>query len=140
MAEHIPLNNVQTYVYSTLTNDATLQALGVVVRDYAGLNLALPAVTIGQYTQETSGTKGVPVSDVTFDVECWSNASGMKELNQIMTAAAQALTASEPSLSGGYEATVGTVDLAQALVEVGQEGEEIRHGIVQIRWHVAYTG
>jgi len=140
MAEHIPLNSVQKAVFDILTNDATLVSLGVTVTEWMSESQPFPAVTFGQYEQNEGNTKGVPTTEAVMDIDCWSNIHGFKEVNQIMNAATQALTTSELSLAGGYQSTQGQLAQAQGFIELDPQGNVIRHGVVRIRWYVAYTG
>jgi hypothetical protein len=138
---HIPLNSLQTAVYTALSNDATLQSLSVTVADWVPETHDWPLVAIGAYDVERDTTKALPIIAATFEIECWSNGQGYKELNQIMDAVCQALTADTAlSLSGNYEVTDGNLSHAEAFPDVTPQGEVVRHGIVNVLWHVAYVG
>lgn len=137
--EHIPLNSLQTAVYTALSGDATLAALGASVRDWRVVDLDYPSVTLGPYTQESDRTKGYPVCVVTMEVDCWSKYEGFKEVNQIMEAVVAALTGSALTLTGGYETTNSQLVQALGLVEIDPQGNVTRHGVVQIRWFVIKT-
>lgn len=139
--ERIPLNTLQTAVYGILSVDTTLQALGVTVCDWMTQSQPMPAVTIGTYNQEGENTKRYAVTFVTMEIDCYSNTGGFKEVNQIMDAVVQALTpASALSLADGYQATNGMLVSAQGFPDIDLEGNLFRHGVVQIGWHIAYTG
>jgi hypothetical protein len=76
-----------------------------------------------------------------MEIDCWSNAGGFKEVNQIMDAVVQAMTDTTALvLTGGYQATNGFLVGAQGLVDIDPQGTLVRHGIVQIGWFLAYTG
>ena len=138
---HIPLNALQTAVYTALSNDATLASLNVTIADWVSESHDWPLVGIGSYDIDRDTTKQIPIIAVTYEIECWSKGQGFKELNQIMDAVAQAMTANtELSLSGGYQVTDGNLAHAEAFPDVDPQGEIVRHGIIHVLWHVAYIG
>ena len=97
----------------------------------------MPAVVIGAYSQDSNSVKGTAAADVTMTIECWSDTHGMKEVNQIMDAVVQVLTVSTPFvLTGGFSATNGRLVHAEAVVDVDPQGNTVRHGLVDILFHV----
>ena len=137
MSDHIPLNSVQTAVYSILAADVTLVALGVPVFDWVEENQGYPYVTLGEYTQENDESKDGSISEVVMELGCWSSSRNTKQVNEIMNAVAQALTTANLTLSGGYRSLRrGFMVSASAVIAEDPNGRIIRHGTVQVGWLV----
>jgi hypothetical protein len=83
----LPLSEVQTAIFNAL-----VPALAPTpVLDHAGPNQVFPYVTIGESISTEMDTLNEQSIDIEMTVHVWSRQDGMKECQQLMTAAKNAL-------------------------------------------------
>ena len=86
MSTQTSLGELQTAIYTRLTNDATLAGVITGVFDFANvpLNQAFPYVTIGDATEAPNNTLGRRGYDTTLTLHIWSKYKGFKECQTIL--------------------------------------------------------
>lgn len=91
---------VQTIVYTTLNNDATLGTLASGVYDYVPESTDYPYVTIGDFTENRLDMMGRKGKNITFRVHVWSEYKGNKEAANILGRVDTLLDTVDISVSG----------------------------------------
>lgn len=123
--------SLQQAIYTTVTNDAALNALIGPPRlyDHVPQNTAYPYLTLGQSTVRDWST-GTEVGDEhSLTLHVWSRASGRKEANDIMAALKDALHDRALTLSG-YR----LVNMRHELSEARREPDgDTYHGLIRFR-------
>lgn len=76
--KRIPLNVLTKELYELLTANLT-----VPVYDDVPYDAVLPYITFGLFTCKTAGTKVNDITDVTINIDVWSDYQGKKEVNEI---------------------------------------------------------
>lgn len=76
--KRIPLNALTKDLYILLSDN-----LSVPVYDDVPEDAALPYITFGAFTCKSAGTKVNDISDVTINIDIWSEYQGKSEVNTI---------------------------------------------------------
>ena len=121
----LPLSEVQTALFNALV--PALDPVPVV--DHAGPNQVFPYVTIGESISEETDTLTEQAVDIEMTVHVWSRQEGMKECQQLMALAKDALDRRRLPAAGFQWVTTIWI-YAQTL----REPDGItRHGILRFR-------
>jgi len=120
----IPLNALQTGVYSLLTSGQT-----TTVYDDVPPGVTLPYITFGAFTCKQNGTKNTDISDVTLQIHVWSDYYGKSEVNTIADEVATVLASVKIDLSAdNFTVIEQYVDFFEAFAE--DEGGY--HGVITL--------
>lgn len=144
MAERLPFDAMQMAIFSRLT-DAT-NGIGSTYKDADGnwkvydhvpQDPPMPYVELGGFIGAEEGIKNRRTKEQTFSVHAVSDASGYRELNDLMNAIAQSVTAAEfGSLSDDFRVANGSIRISsfEVLKDYDADtGELFRHGILRVR-------
>lgn len=96
------LKEIQTAVYQTLSNDATLKGMVTGIFDFVPENQAYPYVTIGDATEVPFRTFGRNGSNTTLVLHIWSRYKGFSEGLDIL-AQLNSLLDAQPIAVDGYD-------------------------------------
>jgi len=121
---------LQSTVYSTLTGDSTLTtSLGASIFDEVPEGTATPYVTIGEDTTTDYSAKGIDGSDITVNIDVWSEYKGSKECKEIMDRIHDLLHDSNLSVSG-----FNLVNLRFEFSDILRDPDGVtRHGVMRFR-------
>ncbi len=84
----IPINALQKGIYSILSQYQTTD-----VYDGVPENAAMPYILISDYEYEVQGAKTTDITEITFELEVWTDYGGKAEVNSISEEIATVLTA-----------------------------------------------
>lgn len=123
--KRIPLNVLTKELYELLTANLT-----VPVYDDVPYDAVLPYVTFGLFTCKTAGTKVNDISDVTINIDIWSDYQGKSEVNTIahdVIGLLNQLDSTTVDLSSdNFAFLAGEVDFFEAFAEDGNG----YHGVI----------
>jgi hypothetical protein len=122
----LPLAEIQAAVYAAL-----VPALAPVpVLDLAGPDQEYPYVTLGEFSAQEFDTLDCEAVDMDMTVHCWSRRPGMREVQQMMQRAKDALHRKSFPLTGGIQHVTTIWEFAQTLRDA--DGVT-RHGVLRFR-------
>ena len=123
----LPLSEVQTALYAALAAACS----PVPVLDHAGPDQEYPFVTLGEITAEQLDHLANEATGLDVFVHVWSRQPGMKEIQQIMTAAAAAVHRRTFTLAtAGNQCVSARWQFSQTLRDA--DGVT-RHGVMRFR-------
>lgn len=97
---------------------------------YIALSDVMGAKSLSWTSQDIKG------QDVTITAHIWSSYHGDKQAGDMMDAVAQAVTATDLSITG-YTTLKAVVDFYQIMIEDSDPDRILRHGVLRFRFHVA---
>lgn len=113
MTNRIPMNALQKALFLLLTQYQTTP-----VYDDVPPDAALPYISFGNLTCKPNGTKDVDKSDVTQQLDIWSEYAGKKEVNGIAEGVIAVLANHPLDLSADqFVVTGGSIDFFEAFPE-----------------------
>lgn len=124
-------------IYSRLTTDPLTSSYAVYNQPPA--NISFPYVVISDLISGKSfdwTSRDIKAEEHSIAIHVWSEYEGDKEASDMMDAIAQAITASDLSISG-YTSLKCIVEFSEVLVDMETEGRYLRHGIIRFRVHIA---
>lgn len=121
---------LQERIYSTLNGDSNLTSTqGAAVYDEVPENSSFPYVQIGGETAIDYGTKDVNGSEVTINLDVWSQYKGSKEVKNLMDRIHTLLHDSDLNVTGH-----NLVNLRFEFGDVLRDPDGItRHGVMRFR-------
>lgn len=121
----IPLNVLTKELYELLTANLT-----VPVYDDVPPDAVLPYVTFGLFTCKTAGTKVNDITDVTINIDIWSDYQGKSEVNTIAHSVIGLLNQLDSTTvdltADNFAFLAGEVDFFEAFAEDGNG----YHGVI----------
>ncbi len=128
-----PSQPLQAAVYTRLSGDSALTStLRAAVYDDVPERTQFPYVTIGEFTEAQNDTMGTTARDLTITVHCWSQAPGMKEIQNVQNRVDQLLDRWTPTVTG-WTAT----EMLQEFFETFRDPDgRTRHGVARYRIHI----
>ena len=113
--KRIPLNALTKAVYERLS---TYQSIAVY--DDVPENAKPPYITFGLFTCKSNGTKVNDITDVTINIDIWSDYQGKKEVNTISNDVITCLQYARFDLTAdSFEHIDGDIDFFEAFAEDG---------------------
>ena len=121
---------LQERVYTTLNNDSNLTSTqGAAIYDEVPENASFPYVQIGGETAIDYSTKDVTGSEVTINMDVWSQYKGSKEVKNLMDRIHTLLHDSSLSVTGH-----NLINMRLEFIDVLRDPDGItRHGIMRFR-------
>ena len=111
--KRIPLNALSAAVYQRLSEHQDIPVYDDVFEDAEA-----PYITFGLFTCKEAGTKVNDITDVTLNIDIWSEYHGKKEVNQIANDIITLLCATNFDLSAdGFHHMGTTIDYFEAFPE-----------------------
>lgn len=139
MAERLPFDALQLALYARLTDPTNGIGAGYGGRVYDDVPIdpTFPYVEMGGFVGESEEGKARNVKAQTCAIHCFSKARGYRELNDLMNAVAQSVTAAEfGTITDDFAISNGSIriDSFEAFKDFDDEnGELYRHGILRVR-------
>jgi len=113
IVRRIPLNALQKKIYELLTTGQTTP-----VYDDVPPDASFPYITLGAFTCKQNGAKSLDMSDVSLQIDIWSEYCGKAEVNGIMDDIATLLSACPIDLSDdNFKVISQDIDFAEAFPE-----------------------
>lgn len=110
--KRIPLNAFAKAAYALLTAHQTTS-----VYDDVPENAVAPYISFGLFTAKEAGTKVNDISDVTLNIDIWSDYSGKKEVNEIANDVIEVLNTGAFTLDDDFKFISGQVDFFESFAE-----------------------
>ncbi len=129
----LALMEVQRALYTKLHGDGVLMGMISGVYDVVPQQVALPYVVIGDGTLRVLPANGTVISEVTLQIELWTEASGRKNVLTIMNRLFALLHLGTLTLSGFQQVTLWC---EQADTAIAEQNTRI-HGTLTVRATVA---
>lgn len=140
----IPLNPLKKRIFAKLNVDSASWATQASVYDVVPDSPTFPFVELGAFSGGSEASKGPLVFVATQELNCWSQASTPKEVNDIANQVAQSLTdeAIAAELEDGFKLLFSQRDEANFVDEeklVNDQGRVTRHLSLRVKFYVEDT-